>query len=188
MAAAQACADLQVAMDAINDLQGQMAQAKQVNVWLEAAATAQAQINANFQAQENIAPVILPMQFYLSPAALGAGTILDYGMSTGEKIHKAAIKALPMEYNLDQDNLKVFLETLETRARNNGWIESIMTVSQNGEQYYILTSYGTLTWASILAHMHTYALLQVYDVQDSGNLYILPQEFLNWSGLEGTLI
>ena len=113
MAAAQARADLQVAMDAINVLQGQMAQATQVNVQLQAAAAAQAQINTNFQAQVNIATVILLTQFVLSPAALGAGPMLDYGTSTGAKIHKVAIEALPMEYNLDEDNLKVFLETFE---------------------------------------------------------------------------
>lgn len=179
-------ADMNV-QDAIIALQGQVAQANAANAQLLAAAQAQAQVNANLQAQINAAPAIAAPTFALSPAAIGAGAMIDYATANGAKIYKAAIEKLPTEYNLDRENLKVFLETLETRARDHGWTSSIMTVQQDGVAYYIPTSYGTLTRASIVAHVHAYAFREQRNAQNSANLYTCLKSSLSEAALKELL-
>ena len=109
--------------------------------------------------------------FAQAPAGLNANQLIDYSTAVGVKIYKAATAPLKTEFDLDEDHLMTFLNNVKARAIEHEWVDSILTVPQDGNQHVFFDSYGILHNESVRAHVLTYAHMEGRAQQNSANLY-----------------
>ena len=112
-----------------------------------------------------------PVIYALSLAAIDPNNIINYKSRSGLKIHETATKALPIEFDLDCGNLRVFLEHLEARAIEMNWVNTLFRVTHNATQYEILNQYGLIPKIAYQAHATNYSHANTRQTQDSANLY-----------------
>jgi hypothetical protein len=93
-------------------------------------------------------PPAAPAQarFALTPAKVGAvNAIIDYSTTTGAKLYKAAIEELTVKFDLDRQNLHDFLESLRSRAIEQGWNATLLSILVGADRLNLLDNYGTIT-------------------------------------------
>jgi hypothetical protein len=109
--------------------------------------------------------------FALTPAAAHRG-VLDYTDANNIKIYKQAVMKLHVTlFDVEAQSLSNFLAALGDRAATFEWIE-ILTIpldvnAQNGPEKYLITEYGQVTLAQVVAHVKTYIGQPVRQAQDS---------------------
>jgi hypothetical protein len=169
-------------------------QAAEANMAAQMAATnqANAQLRQDLQAAQNqIAGLIaqpavaqpqvmappqqpppVPVQFALTPATAGAANaIIDYTTTTGAKLYKAAIEELTVKFDLDRQNLHDFLESLRSRAIEQGWFDTLLTIQVGAQQLNLLDNYGTITKEQVNQHALGIIFRETRAAQDSSNLF-----------------
>lgn len=154
--------ELQAELQAMQQQMGQMQQ--RINQQAQQLQQAQQQVVA-----QQVAPAA-PV-FALTPASLAAGAFIDYGSQTGIKLFKRATESLSQKHDLDQENLQVFLEAVRSRAIEQGWLNTILTITVNGAELKLIDNYGALSDAIVRRHALTYAFQDVRAAQDSANLF-----------------
>jgi hypothetical protein len=134
------------------------------------------------QAQAPPAPVVQPaVVFALSPgtaAGRGINNLIDYSTKTGTEVAKAATTKLSVEHDLDREHLNGFLESLRSRAIQQGWYDGIFRVQQNGIELNIIESYGTLTRTSVDAAARAHIFADNRRTQDTTNMFACLEETL----------
>jgi hypothetical protein len=158
----------------------QLAQANQQINALQAgqAAQAAAVIPAGAQPVQAIPP---PLAFALSPSTaigLGINNLIDYNSKSGSEVAKAATAKLSVEHDLDREHLNGFLESLRSRAIQQGWYDRIFRVNQNGVPLNIIESYGSITRESIDAAAQAQIFAENRNTQDTINLFACLEETL----------
>ena len=131
---------------------------------------AQTDLNTLQNAQAPAAAQPAAPTFALGPATI-SGNIIDYSTPAGIKLYKMAGEKLKEEFDLDTNNFHQFVDNLNSRAIEQGWDQELLVVTQNGISMNILQNYGTLTYASVLAHAYTYVYRDNRLSQNSTNLF-----------------
>ena len=109
-------------------------------------------------------------EFALTPA-LATKEFLEYS-GTGSKIYKNGSAKLPFEIDCTPDNLNIVLATIEARAVEYGWLNTILNIyDSNGNSKDLLTQYGELTISEIRNHVKKYITKNVRAAQDSMMLF-----------------
>ena len=108
--------------------------------------------------------------FALGPATI-FGNIIDYSTPAGIKLYKMAGEKLKSDFDLDTNNFHQFVDNLNSRSIEQGWDQGLLVVAQGGINMNILQNYGTLTYTSVLAHVHTYIFRDNRLSQNSTNLF-----------------
>ena len=167
--------DIQAAIDAaVGVVAAQLATTQGELVTAQAALlTAQTALNTLQNAQPAPAAQAQPAApptFALGPATI-SGNIIDYSTPAGIKLYKMAGDKLKEDFDLDTNHFHGFIDNLNSRAIEQGWNQGLLVVTQAGTDMYILQNYGTLTYASVLAHTYTYAFQDVRLAQNSTNLF-----------------
>ena len=108
--------------------------------------------------------------FALSPAQAVQG-VIDYSSKLGGKLYDQAVAKLSEEpYDAKADGMRQFLSSFKDRARSAAWT-STLTVTQDGQQYFLPDHYGTLTVDSIRAHATNYIGTPTRNAQNSDQIY-----------------
>jgi hypothetical protein len=122
-----------------------------------------------------------PLAFALSPGtAIGLGThnLIDCNTKSLSEAAKSAMAKLSVEHDLDRENLHGFLESLRSRAIQQGWYDRIFRVKQNGVQLNIIESYSTLKRESIDVAARAQIFAENRNTQDTINLFACLEETL----------
>jgi hypothetical protein len=138
---------------------------------------AQAQANAAAQqaaaaqlpaTQPAVQPPVAPAQtaFAQTPATATAN-IINYESTAGIKLYKMAGEKLKADFNLEASKFPQFTDNLHSRAVEQGWTTTILTVAG----MYILRNYGAISRDAILSMVLAYALCPERNVQNSVNLF-----------------
>jgi hypothetical protein len=130
-----------------------------------------------------------PTIFALGPALIH-NQALDYLTSKGSKAYKAAIAPLFTDaelFNCEATDLFTFIGTIDDRADQNEWHDSILSVLVDitqpmGDAANMIASYGTVTLEHIQAHALTYVTTQTRAAQDSIQLYLCIMNSLTKAG------
>jgi hypothetical protein len=117
-----------------------------------------------------VPPIVPPAPFSLLPG--GAYTTpLDYSKSSELKIFRASTTGMSDKFDLKEEHLRVFLETVKEHVRTYNW-ETIITVPDgNAVNRNLITNYGQLTLDNVTAHAINYVNQQNRDAQNSMLLY-----------------
>jgi hypothetical protein len=110
-----------------------------------------------------------PVQFAYSPATV-SNDIIDYKTPAGIKVYKLAGEKLKSDFDLDSNKFTLFLDNLNTKCSEQGWIKPLLTIPFQGNDLYMLRHYGSLSYASVLQQVHSYAFRECRLAQDSKNL------------------
>ena len=125
-------------------------------------------------------------RFALHPATISE-EVLDYSTTEGIKIYKANTAALPIKFDLTTGKLRLFLETLRTRATTAGWTP-ILTFTVAGREYNLLDEYGIVTKEAIRADTEEYATEQNRDAQNAAQLFICLMNSLTEEAIQTVTI
>jgi hypothetical protein len=166
-AIANVTAELNLARNEITTLRTELTQA-QTDVAAAQRAVIAAAANAPTAGAAPAAPAA--PTFALGPATI-SGNIIDYSTPAGIKLYKMAGEKLKEDFDLDTNHFHSFIDNLNSRAIEQGWEQGLLVVQQSGTGMYILQNYGTLTYASVLAHANTYAFQDQRLAQNSTNLF-----------------
>jgi len=112
-----------------------------------------------------VQPPVVPaqaaqVQFLLVPGEDNA--VIDHTTSAGKKQHHHMVSALEEPHDLTEENLKVFLDDVGTRAIEAGWGPILRIPSPAnadgtpGPVHNILTHYGVISQARVRDHALTY--------------------------------
>ena len=114
-----------------------------------------------------------PTPFSLHPSGSTVG-ILDYSNSAHVKIYKAATAQLEPKFGLEQESLRLFIESFKNRATVSNWTDTLkIECVRNGAttELYLPDSYGELTYEEIKAHTNAYrGGAQSRDAQNSAQI------------------
>jgi hypothetical protein len=124
---------------------------------LTAAFAANAAVNVAAAAAIPPAPPIpqVPPQFALLPGEAYTDP-LDYNKPNELKIFKSATAGMSDKFDLKEQHLRVFLETVREQARTYDWIHVITVPDVNGIGRNLTTNYGQVTRENVQAHAITY--------------------------------
>ena len=138
-------------------------------------------------AQQVPVPAPAPI-FALTPALVHHG-ILDYSTSEGNKIYKAATRALDKEnqYNCEADGLRNFLGLVTDRAFANGWDTGILAIPDDvalplGTSKNLVQHYGEIKLDHLRDFAQTFVFQQNRSAQDARQLYVCLMESLSSTG------
>ena len=121
-------------------------------------------------------PPAVVVQFALSPALCTPDAVIDYSTSGGAKLFASSTKALPTEYDLKPEGLKLFLSQINDRSRVAGWSDileipvvlgAVPDVTVN-----LISQYGVVTMVQVRAHAESYNAVQCRTAQDTNQLYL----------------
>lgn len=114
-----------------------------------------------------------PGPFSLHPSGATAG-VLDYSDSAHVKIYKAATAQLEPKFGLEQESLRLFIESFKNRATVSNWTNTLkIECVRNGAttELYLPDSYGELTYEEIKAHTDAYrGGAETRDAQNSAQI------------------
>jgi hypothetical protein len=117
-----------------------------------------------------IPPVAPPVPFALLPGA-AYNAPLEYSKSSELKIFRASTSGMDDKFDLKEDHLRVFLETVKEHVRTYNWTAIVTIPGENGIHRDLVTNYGQLTLAHVSAHAIAYITLQTRDAQNSMLMY-----------------
>ena len=83
--------------------------------------------------------------FALTPGQHDVENIIDYGTKEGKGLYESAIKALPIEFDMQANGTVVFIENLKTRAKSMGWSigsKKITEYTVGARTINLITEYG----------------------------------------------
>jgi hypothetical protein len=127
-----------------------------------------------------------PCAFALSPALASSHGLLNYSTSEGIKIYNKATSPMDVTYNGGSGNLRLFLSKMQQKGNQFGW-NRINTISQGGQSYNLISSYGQVELASIRAQAHALETAASRDTQNSSQMYLFLKTSLT-DGLLGRVI
>ena len=125
-------------------------------------------------------------RFALHPATV-SDEVLDYSTTEGIKIYKANTTTLPIKFDLSTSKLRLFLETLWTRATTAGWTP-IQTFTVRGREYNLLDEYGIITKEVIRADTEEYTAEQNRDAQNAAQLFVYLMNSLTEEAIQTVTI
>jgi hypothetical protein len=143
----------------VQDLIDQAVAAARTQIIAEqaAAATLAANAAATLAANDAAAAALAATAFSLTPGVVNAAAPWDYKTSTGFKIYFQATTAITPTFDGKQENLKVFLQSLKSKASTFGWDALILAIPDGGATIRdLLVHYGMLTVGDIRTHAITY--------------------------------
>jgi hypothetical protein len=118
--------------------------------------------------------------FALAPAKAIEGP-LDYNKAEHSKIYKSAIRAVSDDaFNCEADGLFQFLQELQDRSIEMGWMEGILKIPLNNEEVEdeeeveeenLLVNYGSITLEQVVNSELRYIQDQTRKAQDTYMLY-----------------
>jgi hypothetical protein len=117
-----------------------------------------------------IPPVAPPVPFALLPGAAYTAP-LDYSKASELKIFRASTSGMDDKFDLKEDHLRVFIETVKEHVRTYNWMTIVTIPDDNAVDRNLITNYGQLTLANVNAHAIGYMTLQTRDAQNSMLLY-----------------
>jgi hypothetical protein len=106
---------------------------------------------------------LLPGDAYTAP--------LDYNKPNELKIFKSATASMQDKFDLKEEHLRVFLETVKEQVRTYDWIHIITVPDDNAINRDLTTNYGQVTRANVQAHAATYIGQQNRHAQNAMMLY-----------------
>ena len=148
--------------------------ANNVNV---AAANAQppAQVNVQPQVQagQNNVPVANAANpiFALSPARVNPNAFIDYSTASGQKLFSKVTAYLEYTFDVEEESIQTFIETLTNRAVMAGWNAGnadILTIAQKN----LLSQHGTISLQEVRNDAITYVDQHNRKAQNSYQMYV----------------
>jgi len=148
-----------------------------------AIATALAAFAANQQAANPaVAQVLAPGIFSMTPGLANAATPWDYSTSGGAKVYQTAVKPILPTFDGTQKNLKVFLQSVETKANRFGWTHLVLNIPDaQGVARDLLSQYGMLTIEEVRTEALTYVGDETRAAQASGQIAEMLMESIDGS-------
>jgi hypothetical protein len=125
---------------------------------------------ANAAAAAAIPPVPPVAPFALLPGA-AYNAPLDYSKASELKIFRASTTGMDDKFDLKEQHLRVFLETIKEHVRTYNWVQIITVPDDNAVNRDLVTNYGQLTLANVSNHAAGYINLPIRDAQNSMMLY-----------------
>jgi hypothetical protein len=136
---------------------------------LVAAVTAHANAAAaNAAAMPPIPPA--PVPFALLPGEAYTAP-LDFNKSNELKIFRAATSGMTEKFDLKEEHLRVFLETVREQVRTFDWSHIITVPDANAVGRNLTTNYGQVTREQVQAHATTYIGVPNRHAQNAMMLY-----------------
>jgi len=116
-----------------------------------------------------------PVPFALSPA-LAHPDIIDYSTSSGAKIFTSATVQLPTTFNLEEPNIRVLINELQTRAASFGW-EELLTINVAEDllpetRKSLLTEHGQCTLEAVRRDSTRYIITDTRKTQNNYQLFV----------------
>jgi len=120
--------------------------------------------------------------FALTPALANPDPV-DYNTSEGMKLYKSATEKLHHTFDGETGSLRLFLQALQQRADAFGW-ESILTVPDDQNiGRNLITEYGRVSMANVIAHATTHVHTQTRAAQNSAQLFTCIYDSLSLEAL-----
>jgi len=120
--------------------------------------------------------------FALTPALANPDPV-DYNTSEGMKLYKSATEKLHHTFDGETGSLRLFLQALQQRVDAFGW-ESILTVPDDQNiGRNLITEYGRVSMANVIAHATTHVHTQTRDAQNSAQLFTCIYDSLSLEAL-----
>jgi hypothetical protein len=142
--------------------------------WADVAVLFQAIIAANAQAAAAPPPIIVPPP-PPAPYALLPGdafnVVLDYTKTADMKIFRASTNGMDEKFDLKEEHLRVFLETVKEHVRTYNWNDVVTVPDGAAVNRNLVINYGQLTFEHIIAHVNTYINIEGRTAQNSILMY-----------------
>jgi len=109
--------------------------------------------------------------FALSPARLNPDEFIDYSTSAGQKLFSKVTTYLEYTFDVEEESIQTFIETLSNRAVMAGWnsgVTNILTISQKN----LLSQHGTITLQEVRDDALTYVQEHNRKAQNSYQMYV----------------
>jgi len=130
----------------------------------------------NPQAAAAAAPI-----FALSPARVNPNDFIDYSTSAGQKLFSKVTAYLEYTFDVEEESIQTFIETLTNRAVMAGWnsgVSNILTISQKN----LLSQHGTMTLQEVRDDALTYVQQHNRKAQNSYQMYVCIMASLSDAG------
>ena len=114
------------------------------------------------------------VQFALTPALVNPNRPINYATTSGAKLFKSSVAALPVTLDLDPRSINTFNEALKDRCANAAWDNpgsDIVTIAIGNENKHLIDQYGELTVEQVRAHCEGYINEQTRQSQHSYQMY-----------------
>jgi len=119
--------------------------------------------------------------FALSPARLNPDDFIDYSTSAGQKLFSKVTTYLEYTFDVEEESIQTFIETLSNRAVMAGWnsrITNILTVAQKN----LLSQHGTISLQEVRDDALTYVQQHNRKAQNSYQMYVCIMASLSDAG------
>jgi hypothetical protein len=123
-----------------------------------------------------LGPNGLPSDYALAPA-LASDQYLVWTETANVKLYYKAIAPLATKFDLSQEKMKDFLESLFDKAKDINWDTTLM-INYNGAQYNLIQHYGMLSLVVIKQHVMTYHGTATRHAQNSRMMFACLRESL----------
>ena len=117
-------------------------------------------------------PPVVPAPFALLPGFANADVALDFTKGNDIKLFNRAIEGNSTKFDLQEDNLMVFLEAIKEKSRIYNWSHVIEVPDSTGVNRDVLESYGLVTLTDCQAHAEQYINDQTRQAQNSMMMYL----------------
>ena len=140
-----------------------------------------ADANAPPAAQVAPAAVAANPTFALSPARVNPNDFIDYSTSSGQKLFSKVTTYLEYTFDVEEESIQTFIETLTNRAVMAGWNAgnaNILTIAQKN----LLSQHGMITLQEVRDDAITYVAQQSRKAQNSYQMYVCIMASLSDAG------
>ena len=117
-------------------------------------------------------PPVVPAPFALLPGFANAEVALDFTKGNDIKLFNRAIEGNSTKFDLQEDNLMVFLESIKEKSRIYNWTEVTNVPDSTGIVRDVLESYGLVTLTDCQAHAEQYINDETRQAQNSMMMYL----------------
>ena len=120
--------------------------------------------------------------FALTPALANPDPV-DYNSNEGMKLYKSATEKLNHPFDGETGGLRLFLQALQQRADAFGWASILTVPDDHNVGRNLITEYGRVTMANVVAHAATHVHSQTRDAQNSAQLFTCIYDSLSMEAL-----
>jgi hypothetical protein len=150
------------------------------------AQTAQAVLDLAAARAAAAALVAGPPTFALSPALASTNALLNDNTSEGIKIYNKATSPMETLFTGDSGSLRLFLAKVQQKSNQYGW-HRVLTITQGGQPYNLITSYGMVELSSVRAQALALEAQADRDTQNSSQMHLYLKTSIT-DGLLGRVI